>query len=94
MIASNFKLLSYLFSPFCFGRCCCANEDKLETCGQSCVSKTVVVFIVIASSIDYFHDLYFGNLQVQENCPIVRDDWITDILFLRIKKIISSDKSK
>lgn len=43
---------------------------------------------------DYFHDLYFRNLQVQGNCPIVRDDWITDILFLRKIKHLIRGKPK
>lgn len=32
---------------------------------------------------NYFHDLSFRKQEVQKNCPIVRDDWIIDIFFLK-----------
>lgn len=43
----------------------------------------------MASSMDSFHDFYFQKLQVQENRPIVRGDWLIDILFLKETNISS-----
>ena len=43
---------------------------------------------------DYLHDLSFRKQKLQKNCPIVRDDWIIDIFFLKKIKHHIREKSK